>query len=353
MKINGYIIPALTAVLILMVPILESCRTEICYNHFPMADITLSWEQEWERDYGKAYATNWNRNLYGFDYDELRPGMPEWVNLVRYSEDGEVTSEKYFPIQGGQLILNSDSDNSFLLYNGDTEYIILSDIASLSDARATATTRTRSSISYIMERYPGIRSMNPPDILYSAYIEHVPHIDVHETKNVPIRLQPLVYTYVIRYEFEEGLDHVALARGAIAGMAESVYLRDGHTSEQTAILLYDCEVKGYGCEARVRSFGVPGFPDKYYGRAANELEDKPYTLNLELMLKNGKTVEFNFDIADQLKNQPRGGVIKVGGIRIEEEQAKPEPVESGFDVDLTSWGSGMDVELPVSGGGES
>lgn len=353
MKIHGYIISAITAVLVLMLPMLESCRTEICYNHFPVADVSISWEQEWERDYGMGHAIAWNKDFYGFDYNELRPETPEWVNLIRYTADGDVSSEKYFPAEGGQMIFNPNNDKSFLLYNGDTEYIVLTDIASLPDARATATTRTRTSISYIIERHPGVRSMNPPDILYSAYVSTLPDVAVHETKTIPIKLQPLVYTYVIRYEFEKGLEHVALARGAIAGMAESVYLRDGKTSDETAILLYDCDVKDYGCEARVRSFGVPGFPDKYYGRAAKDEEDSPYTLNLELMLKNGKTVEFNFDVGDQMRNQPKGGVIKVRGIKIEDKEAEQDPVSSGFDVDLSSWGTGADVELPVTTGGES
>ncbi|MDE7414687.1 MAG: DUF5119 domain-containing protein [Muribaculaceae bacterium] len=346
MKKNRHIFPFL-AVGLLILPILESCRTEICYNHFPVADISLSWEQEWERDYGLSYSLAWDKTYYGFDYNEIRPETPEWVSLIRYSEDGSVSNEKYFSPKGGQLILNSETDKSFLFYNGDTEYIVLSDLASMNQARATATTRTRASISYIMERHPGVRSMNPPDVLFSAYLNPIPHVEIHQTKEMPVKMQPLVYTYIIRYEFEEGIEHVALSRGALAGMAESVYLRDGRTSDETAIILYDCEVKPYGCEARVRSFGVPGFPDKYYGRASSGEPEGPYTLNLEVMLKNGKTVEFNYDIADQMKKQPRGGVIKVNGICIKDSTATPDPVSSGFDVDLNGWGNGEDVELPM------
>lgn len=348
MKINRYVSSAIAVGGLLLLPALESCRTEICYNHFPVADVSLSWEQEWERDYGMGHSAAWNKDFYGFEYAELRPSIPEWVSLVRYSKDGEVTSEKYFPSEGGELMLSPQYDDSFLLYNGDTEYIVLTDLASLPDARATSTSRTRTSISYIMEHHPNVRSVNPPDILYSAYVGNLPDVKVHEKETVPVRMQPLVYSYLVRYEFEEGLEHVALARGALAGMAESVYLHDGRTSDETTIILYDCDVKDYGCEARVRSFGVPGFPDKYYGRKAPGDAGDPYTLNLEVMLKNGKTMEFNFDISDQLANQPRGGIITVGGISIKEEQAKPDPVESGFDVDLDSWGSGIDVDVPMN-----
>lgn len=347
MKIKGCNIFNMIAAMILMLPMV-SCRTELCYNHFATADVSLSWETEWERDYGMSHSDNWDAEHHGHQYKDLRPRSAEWVNLVEFTE-GSTSNEHFLNPEGGEIILGSNRDHSFLLYNGDTEYIVLSDMASLPEARASATSRSRASLAYVMERHPGVRSTNPPDMLYSAYIEQVPHIDLHEVRSVPVKMQPLVFTYLIRYEFESGLENVAYARGAIGGMAESVYLRDGRTSDETAVILYDCDVKSYGCEAVVKSFGVPGFPDEYYGRTGdqNNSEDRTYTLNLEVLLRNGKIVEFNYDIADQLKKQPKGGVITVSGLRIEEEEAKPDPIESGFDVDLSGWGTGIEVDLPI------
>ncbi|MDE6300032.1 MAG: DUF5119 domain-containing protein, partial [Muribaculaceae bacterium] len=155
----------------------------------------------------------------------------------------------------------------------------------------------------------------------------------------------LVYTYVVRYEFEYGLEHVALARGAIGGMAESVYLLDGRTSDESTIIIYDCDLKDYGCEARVRSFGVPSFPDEYYGRAGVSDPSRRYTLNLEVRLNNGKYVEYNLDITDQIAHQPRGGVIKVSGLRVED---KDSSTPAGFNVVVDDWGDRVDIDLPVS-----
>lgn len=326
---------------------LTSCRDELCYNHFPSLDISLSWEHEWERDYGMSHAANWDPSFYGFEYESLRPGKPEWVNFIRFSADGS-HSETYLSEDKGKLTIDQEEGQSLLLYNGDTEYIVIEDIASLSDARATPTTRTRGgSISYVMAQHPGLSTTNPPDILYSAFKENIPKMATHQVIDFPIKLQPLVFTYLIRYEFEYGLRHVRQARGALGGMALSVYLRDGHTSDDATIVLYDCQLTPYGCEAYVRSFGVPGFPDEYYGRGPDEASDRPYTLNLEILLTNGRTLEFNFDVADQLARQPKGGVITVGGIRVEDEQNVSS--ESGaFDVDLSGWGN-IDVDLPVGG----
>lgn len=335
------------AIALLAFTLLTACqRTELCYDHFPKASLTLTWEQEWERDYGLSHRDNWDAGIHGFAYDDLRPSTPEWVNLVKFRNNAS-DGEHYLSSKGDDVILNPNEDYSFLLYNGDTEYIVLSDVASLPDARASSTPRSRASIASVMERHPDAKSANPPDILYSAFIENVPSIGAHEVKHLPVKMQPLVYTYVVRYEFDEGIEHVALARGALGGMAESVYLRDGRTSERTAIILYDCDIKNYGCEAHVRSFGVPGLSDEYYyGRVADEADERPYTLNLEVMLTNGTTLEFNFDVADQLRKQPRGGVITVSGICIDAEQNKT-PISGGFDVDLSGWGQ-VDVDLPLA-----
>ena len=336
-------------VAIIMMTTLASCRKDLCYNHFRNAAVSLSWEQEWERDYGEGLAMSWVPEEYGgLAYDELRPEVPEWVHLIKYGSDGS-RSESFLEPGGGNVILDGEEEGEFLLYNGDTEYLVVSDIASLATARATATTRTRSSLAYISEKYPGIRSTNPPDILYSSYVSQLPEVKLHESKEVPVNMQPLVFTYVIRYEFKKGAEHIVLARGALAGMAESVYLLDGRTSDESAIILYDCDVTGYGCEARVTSFGIPGFTNEYYGRHAEDpdAEESPYTLNLEVLLKNGETVEFNIDISDQIRRQPRGGVIKVTGLEIEGDK---EWVDSGFDPEILDWKEQdvIEINLEVS-----
>lgn len=341
MKQHRYsIITAIVATLLL----LTSCQKDLCYNHYSAADVSFSWEKEWERNYGMSYASNWDAAYYGYAYDDLRPEMPEWVALVKYSADGEL-SEKFIPLGGGELILDGGADQSFLFYNGDTEYIVFSDLEK-PYASATATSRTRANISYIKERHPDVRSMSPPDMLYASFVDKVPNVGIHELYPMTVKMQPLVYTYLVRYEFEHGKEQIAYARGAIGGLAEAVYLRDGKTSDESAIILYDCAVTSYGCEAQVKSFGIPGFPDEYYGRSADTpTTERPYTLNLEVALEDGKVFEFNFDISDQMAKQPRGGVIKVTGLRIEDGQ---EISDSAFEVDVANWGDRVEVDLPVS-----
>lgn len=342
MKANrSYILAALLFIL----PILSSCRQELCYDHYPTMDVAFEWEQEWERDYGNHHLNGWDADYYGKEYDELRPDKPEWVNMINYYDDGR-KSDSFLTPDGKHFIVEQGQGSSILLYNGDTEYIVLSDVASLNDARASATSRSRASLEVMQQKHADARTTNPPDILYSAYIEHVPGLKNHDRHNLQVKMQPLVYTYVINYEFETGIDQVVLARGAIGGMAESVYLRTGVTSDETSIILFDCDVAKTCCRAHVHSFGVPSFPDIYYGRTAEKAAERPYTLNLELRLRSGKTVEFNYDISDQIKNQPRGGVITISGIKIEKD---PDPPPGGFHVDVTEWDdTGEVIDLPIS-----
>lgn len=331
------------AVALILLPMLAACRKDICYDHYPTMDVSFTWEREWERDYGLYHLDGWDHEYFGSHYDGLRPEIPEWVTLVSYFNDGTYR-ESYIEPEGGRMMMDTRETNSMLLYNGDTEYIILSDMASQYEARASATQRSRSTISYVAERHPGARTTNPPDKLFSAYVSNVPQIANHELKAFPVKMQPLVYTYMISYEFEYGLQHVALARGALGGMAESVYLRDGRTSEQTAIILFDCDIADGKCITQVRSFGIPGFPDEYYGRTDTDPSGRTYTLNLEVMLKNGKLHEFNYDVTDQMAKQPRGGVLKISGLRIEDAENLED---SGFSVDVEDWGSHKDIDLPV------
>lgn len=322
-----------------------SCRQELCYDHFPAMDLRFSWEQEWERDYGMNHIAEWNPTQHHYEYDELRPSVPEWVKMLKYYDDGRIVEQLFSP-EGEKFEVPANDECSLLFYNGDTEYIILSDVASLQDARATASTRTRSgtSLKYMQEMYEVTRTTNSPDVIYSAFVERVEGVAVHEVKNMPVKMQPLVYTYLVTYEFEEGIEYVSQARGALGGMADGVYLRTGTTTDQASIILFDCDIHSDACRSLVRSFGVPGFPDSYFGRYAMS-SYQPFTLNLEVKLKSGKTENFTFDISDQIRNQPRGGVIKVGGIRVIDSGGSTSA--GGFDVGVSDWEDDVIIDLPV------
>lgn len=317
-----------------------SCREELCYDHYRRSAITLDYEREWERDYGEGLLGGWNAEDCGSSYDELRPGLPESVSMVVYPENDSLPSLYFLGRDGGEADLGA-GQSDILFYNNDTEYVVIEESASLPQVSATTTTRSRSTLEPM---HAGERTVSPPDVLYGAYINEVPEPSVHATTPMAVTMHPLVYTYVIRYVFDEGVEFVRLARGALAGMAEKVYLHSGATAPESATVLFDCEVTSWGVLAVVKTFGVPSFPGDHYGREGSEVDPSlDFMLNLEVLCSDGSIKTFSQDVTTQVRRQPRGGVLTMRGLYLIDEDHQ---VDSGFDVSVDDWGEWVDVELP-------
>lgn len=326
--------------------LLTGCRKDLCYNHDEHAltvktDIAATWELEWERDYGRAWTENWAAE-WEAAYDDFRPKAGEGIAAIIYHADN-TSDERHLEAEGGRLPME-EGIHSILFYNDDTEYIVFDDIASSATATASTRTRTRANFEGLHAEEPTISA---PDMLFGRYMEDFVAERTLDPVNVPVEMRPLTYTYLLRYEFSHGLNYVALARGAVAGMAEKVYLMDGHTGPETATLLFDDgELKSYGVEKRIQSFGVPNHPGDDYTKVDGEPEPGTYLLNLEVRLTNGKILTYNFDITDQMQDQPRGGVITVSGIEVSDEDGLEGG--TGFQPNVEGWGEYEDIEIPMN-----
>jgi hypothetical protein len=125
-------------------------------------------------------------------------------------------------------------------------------------------------------------------------------------------------------------------------MAREVELNTGDTSEECATILFDeSEITGWGVRAFVKSFGAPAFPHPNYP-TRNEAK---HGLSLEILMRNGKSKTFQFDVSEQVEAQPHGGVIVVSGIRIEREDVLTG--STGWEVEVDDWGEYEDVVLPL------
>lgn len=326
---------------LLSVSLLCGCRKELCYNQEEHAygvklHAVAEWEQEWERTYDYDWEELWTEE-HRYAYDDLRPDIAEGIRAIGYGAD-EYYSESNLPPEGGRLPIR-EGKHSVLLYNNDTEYIVFNDLSASSSATATTRTVSRSTLK---ELHSNERTMNQPDQLYGCYIDECVGEISLEKQEMPVTMRPLTYTYLVRYKFSKGLQYVALARGALAGMAEKVYLNDGHTGGEAATILFDCELTDFGADVCMQSFGVPNYPGDHYTRA----DGNPayYTLNLEVRLKNGKILTYDFDVTDQVNAQPRGGVITVSSIEVSDEDGANA---GGFDVDVDDWGDFIDIPIPL------
>lgn len=320
------------------------CRKDLTYEPEQIVpgyrmELEVDWTLEWEMSNGFDWSQSWTEDLFDEDYEHYRPKKPEGFGVVLYDGNDDeyaYNRELHLPADGGKLSVD-ESTRALLFYSDDSDYITLSDLSAPHTAYASTSTRARSSFD---ELHAGERTVNPPDILYGAYME-INDLQYQEGyQQQKVSFQPLVYGYVIRFAIDSNREYVSLARGALAGMAEGIYLMDGKTSDTAVTLLFDCNTTSYGVASQVMTFGIPG----------HSLEDgnrvdinRRYDVSLEIMLSNGKVLSYSFDVTDQVNKQPRGGVIFLENINIPDDVAK-EP-NSGFNPDVEDWGDMTNVYL--------
>ncbi len=331
---------------LLLLVILPACEhKDLCYHHSDHAhkhhiNVIADYRYDWEENYGGPdWSAEWPSHY--MDYESLRPEKPSGIRIVNHNEQG--LSDKHNIGPDGGVVTLYEGYNDVLFYNNDTEYIMFSNTDNVASTRATTRTRTRAT--YMGNEYANKNevTMTPPDMLFANYYEDLLVEKLEIPTDVEVTLQPLVFTYKVRYEFSKGLEYVALARGALSGMARSVLLYNGNTSDEAATILYDCELTDYGARAIVTTFGVPGYPNKNYPTRGDETVK--HGLNLEILMRNGSMVIKEFDVTDQVQAQPHGGVIVVSGIEVEHTEGTQG--SGAFDVDVNDWGPYEDIPLPL------
>lgn len=317
----------------------ELCDTHSSHAHRYHMNVIADYRLDWEENI-TGYR-NWQASwIEGYiPYDDLRPTTPAGLRVISFDTNGNHNVHN-ISATGGVVSLYA-GENDLLFYNNDTEYIVFSRNDSGATTRASTRAVTRATYSGNIFAEEDEKTVNAPDMLFANFVENYIAHKTLSPVDFSIELQPLVYTYKIRYEFAEGLKYVALARGALSGMAESVQMDTGETSETGATILFDCEITDFGARSLVKSFGIPGYPNPNYPTT----RATKHGLNLEVMLRNGNMVNFEFDVTDQVNNQPHGGVIVVKDIVINEKDGTQG--SGSFDVAVDDWGPYQDVPLPL------
>ena len=314
---------------LMMLMLVASCNhKELCYDHEPHAErveykLELEFDCEWE--YNIESNIDWEqvwKPEYGISYDDIRPKEPEGVRVHIFNEDDRTETVRNLTKQNATIRFSQEGHYDMLFYNNDTEYIVFEGLESFHTASATTRGSSRS------------RVVNAPDMLFGAYVDSVFVEKSSQTKTMKVTLKPLVYTYLIRYEFAERADEIISATGALDGVACRVNLSNGRTTPDVAAIGYDCTTGNFGAQALVRSFGIPDYPNPNYSR--NERE---YITYLDVRLKDGKTKTFKFDITQQMAKQPHGGVILIQDIKMDAASG------GGFDVGVEGWGEAVEVPL--------
>lgn len=328
---------------------LTSCENkELCYDHMEHATryesrVVATYELIWEMPEtdGHNWAANWPTH-FDREHSSFNPDMPDGLCVNAYGADGR-NNQRHLKPQGG-IVEMAPGENALLMYNDDTEYIVFDNLNNSVSAKATTRARSRSGFKgNMLNTQNGGEAENTvsaPDPLFGYYHPRYVQQPIMEPTEINVMLRPLVFGYYVRFEFAHGLEYLGVARGAMSGMAGSVYLFDGHTGNDKATILYDCDITSWGVEAFVNSFGIPNYPNNSYSRGSDF-----YGISLEVRLKNGKALQFDFDVSEQVACQPHGGVVTVSGIEIDDDAGKEDG--SGFDVTVEGWGEFEDVIIDM------
>lgn len=333
------------ALIALAALLLAACQhRDFCYDHngheySARAEITADYIPSWEiaEPGGTDWRANWPQDMMPWTYESLVPPTPTGLRVTDYRPDA--TARIHNTDAGGGIVPFSEGSHQLLFYNNDVEFIDFAGLDSYATAYATTRTRTRSTYHGNALYRPTRgdreeRTLSPPDVLYAHYITEYSCVRTAAPIPLHVTLQPVVHTYVLRFIIKEGREQVALARGALAGMAAGVWLTTGENSHEAATLLFDCDLTPWGAIARVRSFGVPGYPRPDYTRATGQ-----FAVSLEIATKSGTTKTHEFDITPYITAQPRGGVVTIPDITVDDSGAPG----SAFLVDVSGWGPFEDV----------
>ena len=360
--------------LILLQALTAACTHKELYmggNPAPSLVLQVDWHLEWNIKYLIDWETEW-RPEWEMDWSKVIPDEPEGVRLGHEAPDDDTRLVFNLPSGGGTVTLQPGTYTA-LLHNNDTEYIVFEGDGA---ATATATTRTRTRSPY-SDNNPAEVTVNQPDYLFSSYadeflIEEIDEwVDGEEERiiEVDVPMHPVVFSYIIRFEFESGKEYINEARGALSGMAGTVNLSDRRTLDDVVTVLYEeAEVSDYGVEAVVRSFGLCNFdpvptdeypdghfytPDETTAGDTQARSDRPkadeqmrHILTLELALKSGQVKTFEVDVTDRMREQPRGGVLLIQGLEVTPEEGEGSQT-GGFEVSVDDWGNSEDIDLPL------
>lgn len=330
---------------------LTSCRKELCFKHeehslSANADIKLMWMQEWENPYkAETYGFDWKRiwpkeNWPG-NYEDYKPKISKGIRTQIHTGSARPITNNLKNFGG--ILPMPHGEHELLFYSNDTEYIVFCNTEN--PVTATAGTRVRTRPGYIPPKgHEHEQTVNPPDMLYASYIPEYKAYLSHETEHLSVTMFPRTYTYLIRYKFKSGLEYVANAKGALTGMASKAYLHDGHTDNTTVTLLFDCKIDELGCKAKVMSFGVPNFAYKL-NEYTDDAEKLNFVLNLEVILKNGKRLNYYLDVSKYMRVQPRGGILFFPDIEVSDKYGNESP--GNFDTDIGEWEDTIDIPLPI------
>ena len=305
----------------------KSVRLSVSFKN---PDLDLLWGEDWKTDW--QYDWDSSDTTYG----TLGYSTPEIFKGTIYNLDAN-TGKRYsnffklFGLNENLATLPSGGKYDMLLYNTDTENIIFQ--ASDDFEKYTAsTTITPFGFDSLGVAY---KHLDEPDELLGALVTGVdlskPSTDSME---IDVELNPFSIIYLIQVVLLNNDDvndlHVTGARDiSVSGLSQGVELFTRKTFDKTLMITTE-DVKPLRNHSNVRledgtvvdnadilaarmlTWGLPGInpmePTKYGSKAAVVNQN---FIGIEVTLRNGRPYTVSYEITEQLRNKPAGGVLTV------------------------------------------
>ena len=305
----------------------KSVRLSVSFKN---PDLDLLWGEDWKTDW--QYDWDSSDTTYG----TLGYSTPEIFKGTIYNLDAN-TGKRYsnffklFGLNENPATLPSGGKYDMLLYNTDTENIIFQ--ASDDFEKYTAsTTITPFGFDSLGVAY---KHLDEPDELLGALVTGVdlskPSTDSME---IDVELNPysiiyLIQVVILNNDDDQEMQAIGASGITITGLSQGVDLFTRKTFDKT-ILITTEDIKPLQNHANVRledgtvvenadilaarmlTWGLPGInpmePTKYGSKAAVVNQN---FIGIEVTLRNGRPYTVSYEITEQLRNKPAGGVLTV------------------------------------------
>ena len=175
------------------------------------------------------------------------------------------------------------------------------------------------------------RSFYQPEMLYSGYAQGI-EIDRALTgftydeerdvwvKKLNVKLEPLTYIYLTQVIVHHNNGRITGVdgNGDLSGMAQSVNLNTGVAGSTPITVYYNVRFKT-GCDMKGEKVDIAGGRLLTFGmcnvnarRADEQFTDGVHHyMDVNMQFNNGNDSTLVFDVTDQIRNKPRGGIITV------------------------------------------
>ena len=305
----------------------KSVRLSVSFKN---PDLDLLWGEDWKTDW--QYDWDSSDTTYG----TLGYSTPEIFKGTIYNLDAN-TGKRYsnffklFGLNENPATLPSGGKYDMLLYNTDTENIIFQ--ASDDFEKYTAST-TITPFGFDSLGVP-YKHLDEPDELLGALVTGVdlskPSTDSME---IDVELNPysiiyLIQVVILNNDDDQEMQAIGASGITITGLSQGVDLFTRKTFDKT-ILITTEDIKPLQNHANVRledgtvvenadilaarmlTWGLPGInpmePTKYGSKAAVVNQN---FIGIEVTLRNGRPYTVSYEITEQLRNKPAGGVLTV------------------------------------------